>query len=263
MLIPETLAKPVKGKIAYIKDNQLYQVNTDRTAVTTLTSDATQKSNLIVSPDGSILVYTSTVSDAKPPTHGLSSYTFKSKKVEVLLDTKESIHQNLSFSSSGRYLSAWNNNGQEAIVLDVPNKQIVLRYSTDDQSGMSPISWIPNSEALSFVLKSELFTGTIEGQDLKVLSKDVVGVKTDNGNVDIPVTLIWSDNGKYVSYLKKNGLYYYDLDSQTETPVVSVAKDFELDKIPYQAVGFTKDAAHLLYQSIPDQSGKKYFCLLP
>lgn len=56
-LMPLKLEHTAKGKLAYIKDNQIYVVNADRTGLTQLTNDKSDKYDLSVSPNGKMIAY--------------------------------------------------------------------------------------------------------------------------------------------------------------------------------------------------------------
>jgi hypothetical protein len=165
----------------------------------------------------------------------------------------------LAFSPSGQYLSAWNKDGQEAIVFDLLTNQEVLRYSTKNQTGISPIVWLSGSDTLSFILDNELFTVSPSGDDLKSLAKNVIGIKTTGSDQDIPLPPVWSTNDQLVAFIRQKGIYILDTQNNQETAVTTSDKDFDLDKIPYQVYAFNNPVSHLLFDADPDKDNHTHF----
>lgn len=264
-LNPEKLDHPYSDTLVYLNANDIYTMKADRTLPDQITTDQIEKHNLTVNPNGLDLVYTIQPppvdgQDKPRPDSTILSVNRQTKKVTTLLESPADTFSKLQFSPSGRYLSAWVNHGSEALVIDTATQQTTFRFGTkNEHNGISPITWLPGTDNVSFILDKELFTGSAQGKDLKTLALDVVAIKTGANNADLPSPPLWSPSGKLVSYIRNNGLYFLNLDTREETAVEKSEEPFDLDKIPFNPISFTATNTHLIYESKPDAEDQTVF----
>jgi hypothetical protein len=249
---------PHPGTLAYLKDGQIYTIKADRTLPDQITGDDTRKNNLTSHPDSLHLAYTFT-KEGEAQDAGIAVVNRQTKEAAVIVEPGSDTFTDLAYSPTGRYLSAWANAGQEIVVYDTEALQTGLRFGTEDKGGISPITWLPGLDQVSFILKGELFTSGPEGKDLQSLAYNVVGIKVGPGDTDVPVPPIWSQNDKKVAFIRQNGLYLLDLDSRQETVVVQVEEDLELNAIPFTPLAFNAGATHLIFKDTPDEGGADTF----
>ncbi|OGV97012.1 hypothetical protein A2W24_02730 [Microgenomates group bacterium RBG_16_45_19] len=249
-LYPETLDQPFSGTLAYLLNGQIYTIKADRTNPLQISQDGLYKSHLVASPDQITLAYTyQDTETSDTPRQGISLVNRQTKAVTELVKPQSATYAYLAFSGSGRYLSAWNTNGQEAIVIDTLTAQTAASFGTESQGGISPMVWLPGSETVSFILDNELFTRDLADEDLFSLASNVVAIKSTADDQDIPLPPVWSADGTYVAYVKPNGLYLFHLPTAKEIAVLTSDQDFELDTLPYRALAFNQPLTHLLYES--------------
>lgn len=252
-LVPEEITSPLGGTLAYIKDHQIYSIKADRTEMLQLTSDDTDKHALAVSPDGTNLIYTyeSTVPELTQTNsgNGIALLNRQTKEIKTIVEPEKVNYSNLLYSPSGKYASAWVNQGSESVIIDLAAAKIISRYGIPlDEGGVSPIVWLNGSDRVSFVLKNELFIADPDGRNITSLALDVLGLKPSGENQALPLPPIWSKNGQFVAFHRTTGLIILNPTTKQEIPVLSVPTALDPDKITWRAHAFTDSASHLIYE---------------
>jgi hypothetical protein len=257
---PISKEKTFPGTLAYLLKSEVHTIKADRSSPDQITTDGLPKANLIISPNGLDLAYTTQLQPASSPDSTITMVNRQSKKTTTLLDSPKDSFSMIRFSPSGRYLSAWVNHGLEVIVVDISTQKTTLKFSSaNEKQGISPITWLPGTDRVSFILDGELFTANSQGEDIKTLALNVVGIKLGVQNNDVSLPPVWSSSGSLVALVRSQGIYLLSVDTLEETPIQITEEDYDLDKIPYRPIAFTATNSHLIFESTPDDKNQNLF----
>ena len=223
-LMPLKLEHTAKGKLAYIKDNQIYVVNADRTGLTQLTNDKSDKYDLSVSPNGKMIAYLARKED-EPNGGGMFSrywtnlyiYNFDTKSVHKINSGEMASFAYPNFSKDSKYITVWVTGNSK--IYRIADGKVVKDIGGPKDEVATPIVFL-DEKRVSYILNGKLYIDEVDNQDRDLIRADLDVIRPIHEGPSIPEPPYWSKSLRYVTYYKKGDFFLYDKQSGKEKLLV-------------------------------------------
>lgn len=253
---PETIVNPVKGKIAFVTEGEIWLINADRTGLMQITSDEFNKFGINISPDGKKIAYSIYPKDEKKRTNqgfyvgfnsGLAAVEVDSRQIKILVPYGSLQHHYPVWSFDNQYVSIWLGNGTGAKVFEVASGQEMLSLVPSKDSFVSPVTWIPQSEKISFIFEGDLIKSNRNGSNREVLATGADALRFVHEGPNVPEPPLWSKSGRYVTFYKNGDLHIMDAFNRTDVLVERGKKEGLFNQYYPQAyvLGYISDETKL------------------
>lgn len=217
----------VSGRVAYLKDNEVYIINADKTGNRQLTNDGNIKNSLSVSPNSKLIAFAYRPSDEKPYggmfsyySVGIGLYNLETSHTSWLqLYSKDSHYTHMNFSPDSRFLASWKDSSESVIYRIADGEKVIHVKPSTEKGRVSPIVFLGDSR-ISYIVDGRLVVADLNNsKDSKVLATGVDSFRVVHEGPPVPEPPIWSESEKYVMYYKDGDLYLLKTEDGRETLV--------------------------------------------